>query len=187
VSRVFGRTLPLLALGALAACRSAPAPAAAPAASCPAPASALAWEVYFSPAGGATDAVVRRLASARREVLVQAYHFTSRPIAEALVAAHRRGVRVEVIVDPSQARDGAEVAALLARAGIAPLVDGTHAIAHDKVLVIDGATVVTGSFNFTRSAETRNAENLLVVDDARLAARYARNFAAHRRHAAAAP
>jgi len=62
------------------------------------------------------------------------------------------------------------------------LIDGVHAIAHNKVMIIDGQTVITGSFNFTTAAERQNAENLLVVRDHALAARYAENWRAHAEH-----
>ena len=61
-------------------------------------------------------------------------------------------------------------------------IDAAHQIAHNKVMIIDGDTVITGSFNFTRSAEYHNAENLLVVRDKALAARYEANFQEHLRH-----
>ena len=105
--------------------------------------------VHFSPKGGCTDAVVRAIGAARREVLVLAYSFTSNPIAQALVDPH-------------------------------------HAIAHNKVMVIDGHTVITGSFNFTNQAEHENAENLLVLRDyPDLARAYRQNFVAHKEHARA--
>jgi hypothetical protein len=66
-----------------------------------------------------------------------------------------------------------------------PLIDDKHAIAHNKVMVIDGRTVLTGSFNFTKAAEEKNAENLLVIEDAALAKRYADNWADHAGHSRA--
>ena len=138
--------------------------------------------VFFSPHGGCTDEIVRELAAARARVLVQAYSFTSQPIARALVEAARRGVKVEVILDKSQRREHYAAAALLAQAGVPVEIDAAHAIAHNKVMVIDGETILTGSFNFTESAEERNAENLLVVRDPVLAAQYAKNWQAHRAH-----
>ena len=69
-------------------------------------------------------------------------------------------------------------------AGLKPLVDPHHAIAHNKVMVIDGHTVITGSFNFTNQAEHENAENLLVLKHyPDLVAAYRQNFAAHKAHA----
>jgi phosphatidylserine/phosphatidylglycerophosphate/cardiolipin synthase-like enzyme len=57
-----------------------------------------------------------------------------------------------------------------------------HAIAHNKVMIIDGETVITGSFNFTKAAEESNAENLLVIRDKKLAERYIKNWQEHERH-----
>ena len=138
--------------------------------------------VYFSPHGGCTDAVVRELDRAQSRVLVQAYSFTSAPIAEALVNAHRRHVRVEVVLDKSQRTEKYSSATFIFNNGIRCYIDAQHAIAHNKVIVIDGHTVLTGSFNFTRAAEENNAENLLVIDDPDLAAKYAANWQAHRQH-----
>ena len=62
------------------------------------------------------------------------------------------------------------------------LIDGKHAIAHNKIIIIDGQTVITGSFNFTNQAEDHNAENLLVIRDHGLAQRYLANWHDHEAH-----
>lgn len=141
------------------------------------------YAAYFSPGGGCTQHIVTAIRSARESVLVQAYSFTSEPIAQALLEASRRGVDVRILVDKSQLKERYTVADDLLREGVLVMVDSAHAIAHDKVMVIDGATVLTGSFNFTKSAEERNAENLLVAQDRALADRYTDNWETHRRHA----
>lgn len=141
-----------------------------------------AWSVYFSPHGGCTAAVVAALAKAKSTVLVQAYSFTSAPIAKALVEAHRRGVDVQVVLDKSQRTEKYSSATFIYNNGIPCFIDARHAIAHNKVMVIDGQTVITGSFNFTTAAENNNAENLLVVQDSQLAAEYAQNWRVHRLH-----
>jgi phosphatidylserine/phosphatidylglycerophosphate/cardiolipin synthase-like enzyme len=141
-------------------------------------------QVYFSPRGGCTEAVVAALEAARETVLVQAYSFTSAPVAGALKAAHDRGVDVRVVLDRSQRSERYTSATFLQHAGIPTWIDSAHAIAHNKVMVIDGETVITGSFNFTKAAEEHNAENLMVLRDPGLAARYAENWEAHRRHSA---
>ena len=166
------------------ATRSAPrrAPAPAPARTAePTPGSP--HEVYFSPEGGCTEAVVREVGKARSTLRVQAYSFTSAPIAKALVDAHRRGVKVEVLLDKSQRRERYTAADFLVHAGVPTYIDSRHAIAHDKVMVVDGKTVLTGSFNFTKAAEESNAENLLVLRDEALAAKYVGNWVRHRAHA----
>ncbi|MDR2560172.1 MAG: phospholipase D family protein [Holophagales bacterium] len=143
-------------------------------------------QAYFSPRGGASRAIVDALDGAEESVFVQAYSFTSEPIAAALVRAKRRGVGVQVLLDKSQKENQKEYkqtkAPMLVRAGIPVWIDDKHSIAHNKVMIIDKKIVVTGSFNFTTSAEDRNAENLLIVKDPNLAARYLANWESHRAH-----
>jgi phosphatidylserine/phosphatidylglycerophosphate/cardiolipin synthase-like enzyme len=143
-----------------------------------------AWQVYFSPDGGCTQAIVEALAGARQQILVQAYEMTSPQIKSALLAAHRRGVQVNAIFDPEALKESTSMIDDLNAGGIPIFIDSFHrpGIAHNKVMVIDQALVITGSFNFTRAAETRNAENLLLIRDPALAAAYGRNFNAHMAH-----
>lgn len=140
-------------------------------------------EVFFSPKGGCTEAIIGELAKAKKTVLVQAYSFTSAPIAQALVAAHKRGVAVQVVLDKSQRTEKYSSADFVAHAGIRTYIDTRHAIAHNKIILIDGFVVMTGSFNFSKAAETSNAENLLVIRDAKLAERYIVNWQEHQGHA----
>ena len=144
--------------------------------------SSAGMQVCFSPQGGCTAAVVSALNDARETVLVQAYTFSSAPIAKALVDAHKRGVKVQVILDKSQRTEPYSRAAFLKNAGIPTFIDDKHAIAHNKVIVIDRRIVITGSFNFTREAEESNAENLLLIRDSSMAEKYADNWRAHLAH-----
>jgi phosphatidylserine/phosphatidylglycerophosphate/cardiolipin synthase-like enzyme len=139
-------------------------------------------QAYFSPKGGCTEAVVRAIGQATRSILVQAYSFTSVPITHALIEAKRRGIQVNVILDKSQRTEKYSGADPLKNEGIRTLIDDRHAIAHNKVMVLDQQRVITGSFNFTRAAEQNNAENLLVIDDPALAAQYTANWKSHERH-----
>lgn len=134
--------------------------------------------VFFSPNGGCTDAIVTEINAARRTVHVEAYAFTSSPIARALVNAARRGVDVEVVLDKSNATDRYTVATFLVGQGIPTYIDAKYAIAHSKNIIIDGATIITGSFNFTKSAEYRNAETLLIIKGfPEVARKFEANFA----------
>ncbi|MDA8088713.1 MAG: phospholipase D family protein [Nitrospiraceae bacterium] len=139
-------------------------------------------QVYFSPDGGATAAIVRELRSAKSEILVQAYSFTSKPIAKALVDAKKRGLRVEIILDKSNNSARYSAADFTAHMGIPTYIDYAHAIAHNKVMIIDRETVITGSFNFTKAAEYRNAENLLILKNGELARIYIDNWLLHKNH-----
>jgi phosphatidylserine/phosphatidylglycerophosphate/cardiolipin synthase-like enzyme len=134
-------------------------------------------DVYFSPNGGATDAVVREIGSAHHEILIQAYSFTSTPIASSLIAAKNRGIKVEAILDKTNVKQGYSVIIFLENAGIPVYIDDQVKIAHSKIIIIDDTEVITGSFNFTKSAEYHNTENLLILkNDPCLIDRYLANF-----------
>jgi phosphatidylserine/phosphatidylglycerophosphate/cardiolipin synthase-like enzyme len=142
--------------------------------------------VHFSPKGGCTDAIVDELKRAHREILVLAYSFSSKPIAQALIDAKMRGVHVEVILDRSNEQEAYSDLPLLVEQGLAPLIDSHHAIAHNKVMIIDRATLLTGSFNFTHQAESENGENLVVIKGhPDLIRAYVDNFSQHRSHSQA--
>jgi phosphatidylserine/phosphatidylglycerophosphate/cardiolipin synthase-like enzyme len=129
--------------------------------------------VAFSPHGGATEAVVQVISAAEHSIHLAGYGFTSRPIAQALIAAHGRGVEVDAVLDKSNATARFTEAGEVAAADIPVRIDSRYAIMHDKFLVVDGVTVETGSFNFTRAAEFSNAENVIVLRNAPdVAARY---------------
>ena len=140
------------------------------------------WEVYFSPNGEATKAIVKQLNTAQNTIFVQAYYLSSEPIARALLNAHKRRVKVEVILDKSQRTQKYSSATFLYNAGIPIHIDAKHAIAHNKVMIIDAETLITGSFNFTQKAQEKNAENLLVLRDRKLALLYMKNWQEHAGH-----
>ena len=141
--------------------------------------------VYFTPPSGAAAGVVNAIDASQREVLVQAYSFTHNGIAQALLRAHRRGVAVRVLLDEKSHATNRYVIDLLSGEGVSLRGDGKHAIAHNKVMVIDDLVVVTGSFNFTNAAETRNAENLLILKSPELAAAYKTQWQLHWDHGSA--
>ena len=116
-------------------------------------------------------------------MLVQAYGFTHNAIAQALIRAQTRGVQVRVLLDAKSENTNRYVIDLFDKAQLPWRGDGRHAIAHNKVMVIDDAVVITGSFNFTNSAETRNAENFLVLRSPALAQAYKQQWQIHWAHA----
>jgi phosphatidylserine/phosphatidylglycerophosphate/cardiolipin synthase-like enzyme len=139
---------------------------------------------HFSPKGGCTDAIVRELGQVRHEVLVLAYSFTSRAIAQALVDAKLRGVHVEIVLDHSNEHEVYSDLHFFLEQGLTPVIDPHHSIAHNKVMILDGGTILTGSFNFTQHAETENAENLLIIKGhPELVRAYKDNFHTHKAHA----
>lgn len=135
----------------------------------------LQWQVFFSPNGGAERAIVRNIDSARVQVLVQAYSFTSEPIAKAILRAHKRGLDVRMILDKGQRKASGSKWLLMQSEGIPVRFSGAK-IQHNKVIILDSSKVITGSYNFTKAAERSNTENLLIVADKRLALLYIRDW-----------
>lgn len=138
--------------------------------------------VYFTPPAGVAQAIIARIDRSQQAVWVQAYGFTHSAIARALVRARERGVDVRVLVDEKSQTQNREVLDLLMAAQVQLKADGRHAIAHNKLMLIDEATVITGSFNFTHAAENRNAENLLILNSPELAEVYKAQWARHWTH-----
>jgi phosphatidylserine/phosphatidylglycerophosphate/cardiolipin synthase-like enzyme len=138
--------------------------------------------VCFTPGGNCTDPIVQALGDARRTILVQAYSFTSAPIAKTLLNAYKRGVQVQVILAKSQRTEQSSSADFLANQGVLTMIDANHAISHNKAIIIDAETILTGSFNFTKAAQEKNAGNLLISRDPALAAQYTQNWESHRQH-----
>ncbi|HEX6549109.1 MAG TPA: phospholipase D family protein, partial [Gammaproteobacteria bacterium] len=136
--------------------------------------------LIFSPRGGGEKLIVQAIDAAQHSILVQAYSFTDRHIFDALGRAERRGVEVKVILDKSDTqryRQWPSVASRLAAMNIPVWIDDTLETAHNKVMIIDGTDVITGSSNFTYAAEYRNAENLLYLRNAtQLAQAYSQDW-----------
>jgi len=145
-------------------------------------------QVAFTPGDDAAGLVVAAIRQAKRQVLVQAFGFTHKDIAQALVDARRRGVDVQVIADPDQATTlRTSLVDWMASQGVPVWLDGEHNAAHNKVMIIDNgrpeAALITGSFNFTQAAQHRNAENLLLLrGNPALTEAYAANFRRHKIH-----
>ena len=140
-------------------------------------------EVCFSPQESCAPRILAQLDGAKTEILVQAFSFTSNPIRNALISAKKRGVRVEVILDKGeQARQEFRTAKHLFERSIPIFIDDQHSSAHNKVIIIDGRIVITGSYNFTNAAENKNAENLLILKSGELATQYVRNWLSHKEH-----
>ncbi|HQT25790.1 MAG TPA: phospholipase D family protein [Burkholderiales bacterium] len=129
--------------------------------------------VAFSPNGQATNVIVDAIRQAKSQILVQAYSFTSKPILSALAQAKERGVDVEVIADRSNDRGRYSGATYMVNHGVPVWIDDSVHIAHNKVMIFDRKSVLTGSFNFSAAAQKYNAENILLVENSpELAAAY---------------
>jgi phosphatidylserine/phosphatidylglycerophosphate/cardiolipin synthase-like enzyme len=139
-------------------------------------------DVFFSPRGGCTQAVIDEIGKARSEIVVHAHSFPSYEISRALAAARERGVKVTLLLDKSQRRDKGTTAFVFEKAGILIYIDSEHHVANNNVMIIDRDTVITGSFGFTKEAEEKNAENLLIVRSRKLAELYLQNYDRHMAH-----
>jgi len=120
--------------------------------------------VYFSPDGGTMDTLIALIDNARRSVSVEAYYFTHDELADALIRAHERGVAVDIVWDEEGVEVGGSPRLRLRRAGIPVYVyQNDEALMHNKVLLLDGRVLVTGSMNFTWSGSGTNIENTLII------------------------
>jgi phosphatidylserine/phosphatidylglycerophosphate/cardiolipin synthase-like enzyme len=137
------------------------------------------YEVFFTPQDNCTQEIINAIATAKKQILIQAFSFTDKAIAKSLVEAKNRGVEVKILLDKSQLEDPYAATNYLVWHNILPKIDyipEDYACAHNKVIIIDGNIVITGSFNFTKTAQAKNTENLLIIHDANLAQRYQDNW-----------
>ena len=134
------------------------------------------YEICFTPGQNCTNLIIKNMDKAKKSLLVQAYSFTSAPIAKAIIDAKKRGVDVKVILDKSQFSQKYSSSKFLINQDIQIWKDDKVAIAHNKVMIIDDMITITGSFNFTKAAQESNAENVLIIEDSTLAKKYKDNW-----------
>ena len=133
-------------------------------------------DLCFTPPSGCGKIIADLISKANESIYVQAYGITSTEIVDELIYAHARGVKVRVLLDKSNLQDRYSKMKLLQEAGIDVSIDKVAGIAHNKVIIIDLQKVITGSFNFTKSADSRNTENVIMVNDKEIAGRYLQNW-----------
>jgi phosphatidylserine/phosphatidylglycerophosphate/cardiolipin synthase-like enzyme len=121
------------------------------------------FDIGFSPDQGSLPLVLKAISSAQKSIHVAAYSFTSKPIAEALLAAKNRGIDVKVIADEKSNSGKYSATTYLANNNVPVKLDGNYPIFHHKFMVIDGVSLETGSFNYSAAAASKNAENVLVL------------------------
>ena len=133
-------------------------------------------EVLFSPDDRVAARLVALLREARRSIDVMAFSFTADALAEAMLDRARDGVTVHAVLDEGQANASGAEFSRLQQAGLDVRLERSDGLLHHKVIVIDGETVITGSYNFTRSAEEQNDEAVLILHDSELARQYLEEF-----------
>ncbi len=133
-------------------------------------------KAYFSPGEACRDHIIGLLRSARQEVDICVFTITDDEITAAIMAAHRHKVRVRVLTDNLKSEDRGSDIDRLAGAGIPVVVDTSDHHMHHKFAVFDSKIVLTGSYNWTRSAASRNEENIVITEDPRLARTFLDEF-----------
>jgi len=133
-------------------------------------------EVYFSPEDGVAKHVLQRLNAAKRSIYFMTFSYTEDRISDAMIARVKAGLQVRGVFEMQNAGGSGADFNRLKQGGVDVLLDGNCYILHHKVIVIDERTVITGSYNFTSSAEKDNDENLVIVDDPNLARAYLQEF-----------
>jgi phosphatidylserine/phosphatidylglycerophosphate/cardiolipin synthase-like enzyme len=137
----------------------------------------LSYELGFSPKGESLQVVLNGISSAKESILVAAYSFTSKPVSEALLDAHKRRVKVAVVADQKGNSGRYTAVNFLANQGVPVRLNGNYAIMHHKFMVIDGTAIQIGSFNYSSAAVDKNAENVLLLKDVSgIASRYAEEW-----------
>jgi len=132
-------------------------------------------QTCFTPRNSCQPLLIKAIHEAKHTIYMHNYSFTAKPLADALIEAHNRGVHIQIISDKGQVREQS-VVKQLAQLGITIYIDKKVAIAHNKIIIIDEKQVITGSYNFSMGAENRNAENLLFVSSPDLAKQYLDNW-----------
>ncbi len=134
-------------------------------------------DVCFTPPSGCSEKIIDEINNAKNTIYVQAYGFTSKSIADSLINAHLRGIKVSIILDRSNiAQKGYSKLKDLKQAGVDISIDVVPGIAHNKVMIIDEKKVITGSFNFTEAADKRNSENVIIIEDKEVVKQYLNNW-----------
>jgi phosphatidylserine/phosphatidylglycerophosphate/cardiolipin synthase-like enzyme len=139
-------------------------------------AQASAIKVYFSPNGGCQQAVVSQIRKATQTIDIAMYYLSSKKIAQALAQASQNNVRVRIVLDQSQEIESASKSGYLIKHGLQVRYHLGFGLMHNKFAIIDGQSLITGSFNWTLTAEERNEENLLIITDPETLEKYEQRF-----------
>jgi len=132
--------------------------------------------VHFSPKGGCQEAIVGQIDNAQKTIDIAMYYLTSREIAQALVRAKDRGVQIRILLDKSQETQKYSKSRYLIKRGFAVKYHTGYGLMHNKYAVIDNAVLITGSFNWTPTADQKNEENLIVITDPGVVKKFAERF-----------
>ncbi len=134
-------------------------------------------EIYFAPDIDIQKRLLARINNAKENISFMVYAFTNRKLADALIAAQKRGVVVRGVLDATQNKyQKYSVYNYLKESGVSVVLDNNRYKMHHKVMIIDQKVVVVGSYNFTKKANSKNAENVMVIKRSDIASRYLQEF-----------
>lgn len=133
-------------------------------------------EALFSPEDGAAARLIRLIDSADSSLDILAYSFTNNRLADAILRAQDRGVRVRMLFDEDQTHESGSDYGFLRQSGVEARLDGSPELQHNKVILVDGEVTVSGSYNFTRSADRSNDENIVIVHDPSITSLFTAEF-----------
>lgn len=133
-------------------------------------------KVLFSPQDECGREILERLNSAEKSIELAMYQLTSRTLSNALASAARRGVTVRVFLDGENAEEYYSKADFLKKNGVLVKTEKGDGLMHNKFCVIDGKTVVSGSYNWTVSADLKNDENVIIIESDKIANIYRKQF-----------
>ncbi len=133
-------------------------------------------KIYFSPGTDCLNAITETLRNAKRSARICVFTISDNRIVDAIKEMQLNGVNIKIISDNDKRFDVGNDIDYIAKLGIDVKLDTTHAHMHHKFAVIDEKITITGSYNWTRSAETKNYENILVTDDNYVAKEYLKEF-----------
>jgi phosphatidylserine/phosphatidylglycerophosphate/cardiolipin synthase-like enzyme len=132
--------------------------------------------VLFSPKGGCRAATLSEISKSQKSIDIAMFHFTSSQIAEFLVKAKKRGVKVRIVLDKSPATQARTQSGYLRQEGIALRFHAGQGLMHHKYTVIDGKLLITGSYNWTSPSEKKNEEALLLITDENVIQKFQERF-----------
>lgn len=139
-------------------------------------------EVCFTPAMKCRPFIKKAIEEAKKSIYIQSYAFNCIITSQYLNKAHERGVHIEIITDYLQMHSEFSQIHYLRKVGIPILVDVIKGFQHNKIMIIDGEKVITGSYNFTGRAENWNAENIVIINDKKIAEQYMHNWLDRKKH-----
>lgn len=133
-------------------------------------------KVLFSPHDECGREILERLSSAEKSIELAMYQLTSRALSNSLAMAARRGVTVRVFLDGENAEESYSKAGFLKKNGVFVKLEKGEGLMHNKFCVIDNKTVITGSYNWTVSADLKNDENIIIIESDNIAKTYRKQF-----------